>query len=78
MYDESVHPANLWLDRDPGQHAEVDEIYRANIRRLVERGSYTLPAESFAGVRYIPAGDSEAADWSASRELWKEVDSSSD
>jgi len=54
----------------------VDEIYRANIRRLVERGSYTLPAESFAGVRYIPAGDPESAGWNAVRKLWTEVDSS--
>ena len=31
MYEEPVHPKNLWLDTDPQQHADVDEIYRANI-----------------------------------------------
>src|SRR5437588_4233460 len=57
MYEEPIHPANLWLDRDPASHAEVDEVYRGNIRKLVERGSYTQPAGLFPGVRYIPAGD---------------------
>jgi predicted amidohydrolase len=70
MYEEPIHPANLWLDRDPASHAEVDEVYRENIRKLVERGSYTLPAESFPGVRYMPAGD---GDWEAARELWNSV-----
>jgi len=73
MYEEPIHPANLWLERDPAQHGEVDEVYRANIRRLIERGSYTRPAVSFAGVRYIPAGEnSEDPDWSAARALWNE------
>jgi hypothetical protein len=49
----------------------VDEVYRENIRKLVERGSYTLPAESFPGVRYMPAGD---GDWQAARELWNEAE----
>ena len=31
MYAEPVHPKNLWLKEDPLQHADVDEIYRANI-----------------------------------------------
>jgi len=74
MYEEPIHPANLWLEHDPGQHAEVDEVYRDNIRRLVERGSYTRPAESFPGVRYIPPGDDpESSDWNVVRELWSET-----
>ena len=28
MYEEPIHPANLWLEQDPKQHAEVDEVYR--------------------------------------------------
>ena len=36
-------PANLWLEQDPLQHAEVDEVYRGNIERLIERGSWTPP-----------------------------------
>ena len=55
----------------PASHAEVDEVYRGNIRRLVERGSYTPPAGSFQGVRYIPAGD---ARWQEVRELWNDAD----
>ena len=73
MYDKPIHPANLWLDREPAQHKEVDEVYRGNIRRLVERGSYTLPAQSFPGVRYMPAGAGSEQDWSEVRELWRET-----
>jgi len=77
MYEDPIHPANLWLNRDPGRHAEVDEVYRDNIRRLVERGSYTPPASSFPGARYIAAGDEpESDDWNAVRKLWAETDPS--
>ena len=76
MYEEPIHPANLWLEHDPGRHAEVDEVYRANIRRLVERGSYTLPAGSFPGARYIPAGDPDSADWDSAKSLWSAVGAS--
>src|SRR5262249_42422431 len=58
MYGGPIPPANLWLARAPAQHEGVDEIYRANIARLVERGSYPLPAVDSPGVRYIPAGNS--------------------
>jgi hypothetical protein len=75
MYEEPIHPANLWLEQDPLPHAEVDEIYRANIRRLVERGVYTRPAQSFAGAHYIPAGDEPPAEaWENARHLWDEAD----
>src|SRR5262249_32004779 len=73
MYEVPIHPANLWLDRAPAQHDEVDEVYRANIARLVERGSYAPPAVDYPGVRYIPAGsNSEQTDWSAGRDLWSQ------
>jgi len=48
----------------------VDEIYRANIGRLVARGSYTPPARAFPGARYIPPGESPESDWEQVRELW--------
>jgi beta-ureidopropionase len=71
MYEEPVHPKNLWLDAEPRQHADVDEIYRANIGRLIARGSYTPPAQTFPGARYIPAAESpEEADWEQVRSLW--------
>ena len=31
MYEQPVHPANLWLEQDPLQHEAVDEVYRGNI-----------------------------------------------
>lgn len=74
MYDEPIHPANLWLEQEPLSHAEVDEVYRANIRRLQERGSWTPPATAHPGARYVPAvpGDPGEA-WAAARaELWGE------
>ena len=72
MYDEPIHPKNLWLKEDPLRHAEVDEVYRANIERLVERGSFTRPARSFPGARYIPAGDTpDEEEWENLRELWE-------
>lgn len=50
MYDDPIHPKNLWLEREPVRHAEADEIYRANIARLLARGAYTPPAHSFPGA----------------------------
>src|SRR5919197_869876 len=54
MYEAPIHPKNLWLEQDPASHAEVDEVYRANIRRLIDRGSYTPPANEFEGARFYP------------------------
>jgi beta-ureidopropionase len=50
MYDEPIHPVNLWLDREPVLHAEADEIYRGNISSLIARGAYTRPAHRFPGA----------------------------
>jgi beta-ureidopropionase len=72
MYDQSVHPPNLWLDSEPAQHADVDNIYRQNISRLIARGSYTAPAHKFPGARYLPASkDRSQTAWSAVRRLWE-------
>ena len=54
MYEQPIHPANLWLEDEPKQHAEVDEVYRANIERLVERGAWTRPAVTYDGCRFLP------------------------
>ncbi len=56
MYDAPIHPRNLWLDQEPVRHAEADDIYRANIGRLIERGSYTRPAHRFPGAGIAPTG----------------------
>jgi len=74
MYDEPIHPKNLWLKDEPGSHAEVDEVYRANIKRLQKRGSWTPPSTPHEGAHYIPAmpGDPGEA-WTAIKsELWDE------
>ncbi|UGS35997.1 nitrilase-related carbon-nitrogen hydrolase [Capillimicrobium parvum] len=71
MYAQPIHPANLWMERDPGQHAEVDDVYRGNIARLLERGTFTRPAHDFPGSRYYPGSDDPAdAEWSRLQELW--------
>src|SRR5947209_3925077 len=71
MYEEPIHPSNLWLEHDPDRHAVVDDVYRANIRRLVERGTYTAPAAEFHGVRYY-AQDGDEEDWENKRALWEQ------
>jgi hypothetical protein len=71
MYEEPIHPKNLWLEQHPKGHAEVDEVYRANIERLVERGTFTLPAHDHPGARYIPVDDMPPMQgWLGARTLW--------
>jgi beta-ureidopropionase len=71
MYDEPIHPANLWLEQHPKCHAEVDEVYRANIERLIERGTFTPPAHDFPGARYIPPDElPPIQSWLGARTLW--------
>ena len=74
MYDEPIHPRNLWLHDEPLGHAEVDEVYRANIRRLQERGAWTPPAVAHEGARYIPAAPGDPGEaWAMLKaELWGE------
>lgn len=70
MYEQPIHPKNLWLEDDPKSHAEVDEIYRANIRRLQERGTWTRPAFEHPGCRYQPAGDDGTTWEEVKQQLW--------
>jgi len=71
MYARPVHPKNLWLHDEPLPHAAVDEIYRANIARLVARGSWTAPAHRAEGARYQPSATSpEDASWERMKALW--------
>ncbi len=72
MYDQPIHPKNLWQEQDPWGHEKVDEVYRANIRRLLERGTYTRPAHDFPGCRYqLASEDSPDEDWEAMKALWE-------
>ena len=53
-------------------NAAVDEVYRGNIERLVERGSFTRPATPVSGVRYLaPSDDPADNDWENLRGLWE-------
>jgi len=71
MYDEPIHPRNLWMTTDPLQHAEVDEIYRGNIERLIERGTWTAPAQIFEGAHFQPGdSDPKSGNWENLKELW--------
>lgn len=70
MYEQPIHPKNLWLKDEPKSHAEVDEIYRANIRRLQERGTWTKPAFEHPGCRYQPAGDDDTTWEDMKQRLW--------
>jgi hypothetical protein len=72
MYDQPIHPKNLWLEQDPLHHEQVDEIYRDNIRRLLERGTFTKPAHSFPGAHYQSGTSSPAEeDWENIKTLWE-------
>ena len=73
MYEEPIHPANLWMEQDPKRHADVDKVYRANIKRLIDRGTFTPPAVAHKGAKYFPMGDgSQTGDeeWADVKSLW--------
>lgn len=69
MYEEPIHPKNLWMKQDPLQHEAVDEIYRENIRCLLKRGTYTAPYYSFQGSHY--QGEATSSEqWQELKKLW--------
>lgn len=71
MYETPIHPKNLWMEQDPLPHEAVDEIYRANIERLVERGAWTRPAHAFPGARFQPGSDDpQMQSWDAVKSMW--------
>jgi len=70
MYEEPIHPKNLWLEDEPKHHAEVDDIYRANIQRLVDRGSWTKPAFEHPGCRFQPADDEDVPWEDIKKKFW--------
>jgi hypothetical protein len=70
MYEQPIHPKNLAMTHAPRPNVEIDEVYRANIRRLQERGTWTKPAYPHPGSRYQPSGD-DGATWEEIRQrLW--------
>jgi beta-ureidopropionase len=73
MYEQPIHPANLWMEQDPKRHAEVDKVYRANIKRLIDRGTFTPPAVAHKGAKYFPMGDGSQTgeeEWADVKALW--------
>ncbi len=63
------------MDLEPAHHAQVDEIYRGNIRILVERGTWTPPAHPVPGARYTPpAPGTPAEGWAEARAMWSPWD----
>jgi len=76
MYEQPIHPKNLWMWQEPISHEHVDELYRRNIKRLIKRGSYTPPAHDFEGAKFFPmdAPRSPAEAWEKARHLWDEPD----
>ena len=70
MYERPIHPKDLALDHPPGSHAEVDEIYRGNIERLLARGTYTPPAYRASGPKYYPTAPTPQEEWESVRGLW--------
>mgnify|MGYP000983904571 FL=1 len=70
MYEQPIHPKNLWLKDAPKANPEIDEIYRANIRRLQQRGTWTKPAYDHPGSRYQPAGDDDTSWDDLKQRLW--------
>ncbi len=70
MYEEPIHPKNLAMTHAPRPNVEIDEVYRANIRRLQERGTWTKPAYPHPGSRYQPSGDDGATWEEIKQRLW--------
>jgi len=69
MYEKPIHPKNLWLEEEPKHHAEVDEIYRSNIQKLQERGTYTRPSQDFKGA-YCQSPATNEKEWKKLKKLW--------
>jgi beta-ureidopropionase len=70
MYEEPIHPKNLAMKQAPRNNAEIDEVYRASIRRLQDRGTWAKPAYPHPGSRYQPSGD-DGTTWEEMKQrLW--------
>jgi hypothetical protein len=70
MYEEPIHPKNLAMKQAPRNNAEIDEVYRASIRRLQDRGTWTKPAYPHPGSRYQPSGDDGTTWEEVKQRLW--------
>jgi predicted amidohydrolase len=76
MYNQPIHPKNLWLEQEPLHHREVDKVYRQNIESLYARGTWTRPAYHHEGAKLMPEdenGTSEAQ-WREIKTMWSQWD----
>ena len=69
MYEQPIHPKNLWLEQDPLTHEPVDDIYRANIAGCCSGGA-THPAVEHAGARY-QGSPTTAEQWEEIKHFWE-------
>lgn len=77
MYQQPIHPKNLWLDQEPFHHNEVDKIYRQNIESLYERGAWTRPHAQHEGAKLLPEEDVDgmtAEQWQDVKKMWSNWD----
>ena len=76
MYDEPIHPGEpLARARTRRATPRSTRSTATNIRRLVARGTFTLPAHEFPGARYIPMDDAPPMQsWLGARTLWDDAD----
>ena len=75
MYEEPIHPANLWLEDHPKSHAQVDEIYRANIQPPRRARDVHAARARVPGGRYIPMDERPPmVGWLGARTLWDDAD----
>lgn len=76
MYQQPIHPKNLWLHQEPLHHDEVDKVYRQNIESLYERGTWTRPHYPHPGARLQPEGDPgmSAEQWLEAKKMWASWD----
>lgn len=71
MYSTPIHPKNLWMEQEPLHHKAVDEIYRQNIEKLYERGTWTRPHLKHEGAKLMPDGDGMSAEeWQQVKGMW--------
>jgi beta-ureidopropionase len=72
MYRRTIHPKNLWIEDEPAGHADVDEVYRANIERLYDAGTWTPPTHRFPGAKYIaPMPIDRLGAWREAEAMWE-------
>ena len=69
MYEQPIHPKNLWLEQDPLTHEPVDEIYRANIGRLLKRDARHRGGRASWGP--VPGLATTGEQWQEIKHFWE-------